>query len=358
MGKAALKSLAILFLVLALQPMGWSTAAAGEMLWKLALGDSLPQLRLELAEELAARLNAHSQGSCSVEIFTADLLGSEMELLNMVQNGSLELAVVNGQLLENWNPDFSVFNLPCVFKSPQQQLQILADPALTGELYQSTGGLGIEVLAALYSGAEVLCTVNTPLRSSADLAGLRLGTGSFEPLAALMRQQGAAPYGVTAAEALKKLQLDGATLPLEQYFSQAFYELAPHLSLSNHLLVPDYVVVNAAFLNSLDAETQELLRSQLGWFVTENLARVIRLEEQLTESAALEGVQLYDPGRSLLCAEPRACLNRSLTYESQRTLLTNLLGPVESEDLQGEENTAAPRPLYPEDPDTTSLLTP
>jgi len=64
-----------------------------------------------------------------------ETLGAQKDTIELVQAGTIPMAVVAGPLLENFNPDFVVFNLPSVFASQEHQAKVVNDPAIVSGLY-------------------------------------------------------------------------------------------------------------------------------------------------------------------------------------------------------------------------------
>ena len=93
-------------------------------------------------EEFGKTLYDRTIGAYNVEIFPNELLGAQKETVEMVQSGTIAMSLAGGSLMESWNPDFSVFNLPYVFDSIEHQRAIVNDPEIVGDLYESTADNG------------------------------------------------------------------------------------------------------------------------------------------------------------------------------------------------------------------------
>ena len=99
---------------LAVAVAGFSAQAQAETVWKMAFNQTEGHPEMVAVQNFSEKLKKATNGEYSIEVFPNELLGSQKETIEMVQNGSLEFSLVAGSLLENWSPDFAVFNLPYV----------------------------------------------------------------------------------------------------------------------------------------------------------------------------------------------------------------------------------------------------
>ena len=131
---------------LAVAVSGFTSAQAAETVWKLAFNQPEGHPEMVAVQEFSKKLEAATNGKYAIEVFPNELLGSQKETIEMVQNGSLEFSLVAGSLLENWSPDFAVFNLPYVFKDYKHLQRVVKDKKIVGDLFKSIEPQGITVL--------------------------------------------------------------------------------------------------------------------------------------------------------------------------------------------------------------------
>ena len=114
-------------------------------------------------DELGDKFFEATDGAYDIEVFPNETLGAQRETIELVQAGTIEMAYVGGPLLENFNPDFVVFNLPFVFDSPEHQSETTNDPEIVGELYSSLEGQGIKVVSAFHGGVRSVYNADKPI---------------------------------------------------------------------------------------------------------------------------------------------------------------------------------------------------
>ena len=75
---------------------------------------------------MAERLDFYSNGSMKIEIYPSGQLGSERELVELLQIGSLAMTKVSSSPLESFVPEMKVFSLPYVFRDQAHYKSVLA----------------------------------------------------------------------------------------------------------------------------------------------------------------------------------------------------------------------------------------
>ena len=79
-------------------------------------------------EHMAARLAELSGGAVSIDIYPSAVLGAEVQCLEQVQNGSLDMTKVSAAIMENFVPEMSVFGLPYIFRDGDHYWRVLDGP--------------------------------------------------------------------------------------------------------------------------------------------------------------------------------------------------------------------------------------
>src|SRR5699024_11931712 len=108
-------------------------------------GDGFTTMRLSLnqaenhpsfiaLDNWSAYMAEHSD-QVRIDVFPNETLGAQAEALQLVSDGSVDMAIVSGTQLENLHEDFVVFNLPRVFDDVEHQMNVIHDPEITGDLY-------------------------------------------------------------------------------------------------------------------------------------------------------------------------------------------------------------------------------
>jgi tripartite ATP-independent transporter DctP family solute receptor len=211
-------------------------------------------------------LKEKTDGAYALEIFPNELLGAQKETVEMVQSGTIAMSLAGGSLMENWNPDFSVFNLPYVFKSIENQRAIVNDPEIVGDLYNSTADKGIVVIAAFHGGVRNVYTKKGPIIKPEDLKGLQIRVMQSDTNIKMMDLMGGVGIAMGQGDVYTAIQtgvLDGGENNELIYSSLLHTEVAPFYSYTQHLMLPDYLVINAELWNNMPAAVKEIFVAEL-----------------------------------------------------------------------------------------------
>lgn len=267
---ASLAGLTAMTFLLAACGGGGGTTATGDSTATSAGGDAggkAMRLALNQTEEhpsyisldnWGTSLEESTSGRWSIDVFPNETLGAQAEALQLVSSGSVDMAVVSSPQLENLNPDFKAFEMPGVFDDTEEQLRVLNDPAINGELFASLeADQRITVLGVFTQGARSVYTSFGKVETPADLQGKKLRVQETPKWIAIAEALGASATPMAYGELYTGLQagvVDAAENNEVSYFTQKHYEVAPDYSYTNHIVGADYVIINTDTLNSMSDE--------------------------------------------------------------------------------------------------------
>lgn len=254
-----------------------------------------PQARAlaELSEELQAR----TEGRYALELYTDETLGDQAATIEQVQSGTIDFAVVAGTLLENFESDFSVVNLPYLYDSPEHQLSVLNDRAAVGELYDTLTDDNIQVLTAYHGGVRNVYSTDGPVQTPADLAGQKIRVIGSDTTVRMMELMGGVGTPMAQGEVFTAIQsgvLDGAENNELIYSSLSHDEIAPYYSRTEHLMMPDYLVTNPAVWEGLSEEDRAVFEELLTTSVDTELELFSAAVQEATTAAEEAGAQFSD----------------------------------------------------------------
>lgn len=284
-----------------------TSASAADTVWKMAFNQPEGHPEYVAVTEFSKKLEAATNGKYAIEVFPNELLGSQKETIEMVQNGSLEFTLVAGSLLENWNPDFAVFNLPYVFKDYKHLQRVVKDKSIVGDLFKSLEPQGITVLCANYSGTRNVYTSKQEVRTPADMKGLKIRVMQSDTMVKMLNYMGGTGTPMGQGEVYTAIQtgvLDGAENNEVTYYSLKQHEVGPIYNTTGHLMMPDYIVANAAFYNSLPAEVKDFFDKNLDGLVDDEFERFQANVSTSLEAAKKEGARVVEADKD---AFKKAC---------------------------------------------------
>ncbi|MDN3905585.1 TRAP transporter substrate-binding protein [Arthrobacter sp. YD2] len=243
---------------------------------KVAFNQNASHPQAVAITELSDKLKEATDGAYELELFPDEQLGSQAETLELVQSGAVDMAIVAGPLMEAFNPDFSVLNLPYVYDSPEHQMSVLNEPDITGELFDSLeDSESISVIGAYHGGVRNVYTTGGPAEKPADLAGQKIRIISSDTNVAMIQMMGGVGTPMPQGDVYTAIQsgvLNGAENNELIFADLAHAEIAPHYSYTQHLMIPDYLVANPMVLEAFSEEERETLNSLFAESVDSELA--------------------------------------------------------------------------------------
>ncbi|OUM41123.1 TRAP transporter substrate-binding protein [Arthrobacter sedimenti] len=221
-------------------------------------------------DHFGERLEEATEGRWKMEVYPNETLGAQQEALQLVSQGSVDLAIVSGTQLENLNEDFRVFNLPKVFDDVEHQMEVIHDPEITGDLYTSLEeSNNLTVVGGFTQGARSIYTTDAPVKTPEDLAGKKLRVQESDVMIAMAEALGASATPMAFGELYTALQsgvVDAAENNEVSYWTQKHYEVAPYFSNTNHLVGLDYLIINSDLLGEMSEEDRAAFQTE--WTAT------------------------------------------------------------------------------------------
>ena len=167
-------------------------------------------------------------GKDSIKVYTMSQLGSEKDTIEQTKIGALDFVRINVAPMNNICPETMVPTMPFLFKSKEHMRKVLDGP-IGDEILKACEKQGFIGLAFYDSGSRSLYTVKKPIKSLADVKGLKIRVQQSDLWVALLQAMGAnatpIPYGEVYT-ALKTGVVDGAENNWPSYDTARHFEVA------------------------------------------------------------------------------------------------------------------------------------
>jgi tripartite ATP-independent transporter DctP family solute receptor len=203
-----------------------------------------------------------SGGRHQIKVFHSRQLGEEKETIEQTRAGAIDLNRTNVALIGTMVPAMNVLAMPFLFRSIEH-LQKVLDGPIGSEILDSFEPYGFVGLAFYDSGARSVYNSVRPVRSIADLHGLRLRVQQSEQMSDMIRSLGAEPvelpYGQVLTGLATKL-IDGAENNWPSFVTTDHYKYAGYYTLTEHTMSPEVLVMSRKAWASLSAEDQQIFR--------------------------------------------------------------------------------------------------
>lgn len=139
-------------------------------------------------ERAGERFKEATGGRYEFLIYPNEVLGDQRATLELIQNGAIQMAIVNNAMVENYNKDFSILGLPYIFDSQEHQKEVFTSGILD-PLFESTKEEGFEVMAAYTAGSRNVYT-GKPIETPKDLDGMKIRVMESPTMVAMMKYMG------------------------------------------------------------------------------------------------------------------------------------------------------------------------
>jgi tripartite ATP-independent transporter DctP family solute receptor len=236
----------------------------------------------------------NSGGRLRIKVFHSRQLGEEKETIEQTRAGAIDLNRTNVALIGTFVPAMNVLAMPFLFRSIEH-LQKVLDGPIGSEILGSFEPYGFVGLAFYDSGARSIYNIVRPVRSIADLRGLRLRVQQSPLMSDMIRALGAEPvelpYGQVLTGLTTKL-IDGAENNWPSFVTTDHYKYAGYYTLTEHTMSPEVLVMSQKAWASLSAEDQNIFRDaaiKSSHFMREKWQA---LEERSREQAKAAGVTI------------------------------------------------------------------
>lgn len=216
-------------------------------------------------EAWAATLREQSDGAIDAQHFPASQLGSYSDLIEGNRLGTIEITAGGPDTEEAIAPEIAATGgAPGFIYRDEAHVDAVLQGPIGAQVSQiAREKTGVEFVAFGEVGFRHLLT-KEPVTNLAELAGTKIRVPELRVWIDFWQLLGANPTPLPYAEQYNALST-GVIEGLEaDFFSIAgfnWYEQAPHLTLTNHWFLPKAVRVNAAWLDALTPEMQEMVRS-------------------------------------------------------------------------------------------------
>lgn len=244
------------------------------------------------ANQFAEELAEASGGEHSVSIFPAAQLGNEAQMLQLLQSGALDFAILTVAEISNRAPAFGALYAPFLADDIAHAGAILRSPeatALLEALPQEVGVVGVG-----YGMAGLRQIVSTQsLNAVEDLEGLKIRITPFEPILDFYNAMNTAPTPMplpAVFDALANGQVDAIDMDAELIWKLRYFEHAETVAISNHMMFPMVGLVSGRVWAQMSEEDRAMVSELLAAAVDRCIDAYIAQEQGWLEQVRGTGV--------------------------------------------------------------------
>lgn len=284
--------LKIVGLVSALSIASMSASAATTL--KLAHAAPESDLQQDLSLFFKKEVEARSNGQIKVNIFPQGQLGSDKQMIDGTRSGIVDISMVG---INNWSgliPESAAFELPYILSDRETAYAVL-DGAPGQRVLTEMEKFGAKGLGYPENGFRNITNNKRPIKTPADLNGLRMRVNNAKALNDMFNMMGANPQQIPVAELYTALEtgvVDAQDHPIGVTLSFKFYEVQKYLSMSQHAYSPLVIAMNLKKFNKLSADEQKIIQDVAKEAIDLQRQWSVQKEEEMIAQLEKEGVKV------------------------------------------------------------------
>jgi TRAP-type transport system periplasmic protein len=195
-----------------------------------------------------------------IAFFPDNQLGQEIDVINSVKLGVIDLMVSGSSISANLVPLVGTFDLGYLFTSFPQQTKAFDSGAAKPIEDALLKGANIRIIAWAYNFGSRSVLAKKPVKTPEDLAGLKIRTLPNPVITECLRLMGAAATPLAFGEIYTALQagvLDGLEHDPPTILASKFYETSKHYALTQHIFSPLAIYFSDMTFNRMDPKLRE-----------------------------------------------------------------------------------------------------
>ncbi len=267
---------------------------------------------------MAEKVAEKSGGKLQIEIYPSQQLGTERQLLELLQIGSLAMTKVSGAVMENFAPKTKVFGLPYIFRDRQHAHQVY-DSKVGRDLLIESENYWLRGLTYFDAGERSFYTKERPVNQPDDLKGLKIRVQESVTAMSMVRSLGGAPTPISWGELYTALQqgvVDGAENNPPSFYTSRHYEICKFYSLNEHTAVPDILVIGKVAWEGLSGEERQWLEAAVSEATIYQRKIWREAEEEALEAVQKAGVEISRPDKTAFAEKTKSILDEYKSDES------------------------------------------
>lgn len=215
-------------------------------------------------ENMGKKLEATTQGRYKLQMFPGSVLGDEKAMIEQTQVGAIQILRTSLGPVGPVVPEVNVFNMPFVFRDIAHMRAVIDGPIGEELLDKITASPTKMVALAWMDGGSRSLYTKKPVRTPADLKGQKIRMMGNPLFVDTMNAMGGNGISMGYGEVFTAIQtgvVDGAeNNPPSLYTANHFKAGAKYYAQTNHLIIPELLVMSEVAWKKLPPADQALVK--------------------------------------------------------------------------------------------------
>ena len=213
------------------------------------------------ADKFAEIVKEKSKGDIEIKVFPSSQLGSQKELIEGLIYGTVDMTLTGTAELGTFQPQMALFDMPFLFKDRAHAYRSLDSVGM--ELGKPLEAKGIKLLGYMENGIRHMTNNAHPVKTPADMKGLKIRVMNNKVYVEMMKSLGASPTPMALSELYSAMQagvVDGQENPSAHIFTKRFFEVQKYASLTGHAYAAEPVLISMATWTKLSPAQQTIIQ--------------------------------------------------------------------------------------------------
>jgi tripartite ATP-independent transporter DctP family solute receptor len=210
------------------------------------------------ASYLVDRMLLHTNGAVACQIFPNGQFGGSPQDYANVAAGTFDMGIIDSQVAQADIPAAILFQLPYIYDSRESAQKVYTDPKFNQPVTDGLAAKGIHVLAWASNGIKQMGGQKSFIEPS-NLSGVKMRVVSSPLNLAMFGALGAIPVSLSPTETYAALQqgvVQGYDQPLGNIISFKWYEVAKHITMTQHVNAVSFIAINKKLWDSFPPAIQ------------------------------------------------------------------------------------------------------
>jgi tripartite ATP-independent transporter DctP family solute receptor len=254
-------------------------------------------------DNLVKQVKANGMGEqIEIAFFPDNQLGQEIDVINSVKLGVIDLMVSGSSISANLVPLVGTFDLGYLFTSFPQQTKAFDAGAAKPIEEALLKGANIRIIGWAYNFGARSVLAKKPVKTPEDLAGLKIRTLPNPVITECLRLMGAAATPLAFGEIYTALQagvLDGLEHDPPTILSSKFFETAKYYALTQHIFSPLAIYFSDATYKRMDPKLRDGFLDAAKKAAADTRRHGLAVEQEALAILVEKGVTVIDCDREL-----------------------------------------------------------
>ena len=290
---------------------------AAEFTFKLATGQDPSHPVNKRAKEAADRVKEKTGGRLEINVFPANQLGSDTDMIGQVRNGAVEMINIASSVLATLVSTAGIVNTGFAFAS-YDKVWAAMDGSLGDFVRKEIEKAGIFPVSKPWdNGFRQLTSSTREIRTPDDLKGFKMRVPAAPILTGLFQALGAGPTPINFNEVYSALQtkvVEGQENPLPIIATAKLYEVQKFCSLTSHVWDAYWILGNRRAFSRLPQDVQEIVAREFSASADAERADIAALSQSLKADLAAKGLTFVDVDKDAF----RSVLGKTTFYKDWR----------------------------------------